>query len=119
MAIAVIVATTSCATTRASPAASNGKESANKSTGYWSAGNYHLVILSKKRMGNVPHKSPGNKGHKKETFQILSHLLCFCSLNLTFDNIFHDDVSVDSFVMGFGGEQDETSVFIHQWKFVL
>ena len=47
---------------------------------------------------------------------MLSHLPC--SLNLIFDNIFHDDVSRDSFVMSFGGEQDEPSLFIHQWKFV-
>ncbi len=81
MTIAVIVANTSRATTRASSAASNGKESANKSSNYWSAGNYHLVIFrQKKRMGDVPHKSPGNKAlvipnsdtQKKETCR------CFC-----------------------------------------
>jgi hypothetical protein len=48
---------------------------------------------------------------------MLSHLPR--SLNLTFDNIFRGDVSVDSFVMSFGGEQDEPSLSIHQWKFVL
>ncbi len=63
MTIAVIVANTSRATTRTSSAASDGKESANKSSNYWSAGNYHLVIFrQKRRMGDVPHKSPaGNK----------------------------------------------------------
>ncbi len=62
MTIAVIVANTSRATTRSSSAASDGKESANKSSNYWSAGNYHLVIFrQKRRMGDVPHKSPGNK----------------------------------------------------------
>jgi hypothetical protein len=35
---------------------------------------------------------------------MLSHLPR--SLNLTFDNIFRDDVSVDSFVRSFGGEQE-------------
>jgi len=45
MTIAVIVANTSRVTTRASSAASDGKESANKSSDYWSAGNYHLVNL--------------------------------------------------------------------------
>jgi hypothetical protein len=45
MTIAVIVANKSRVTTRASSAASDGKESANKSSDYWSAGNYHLVIL--------------------------------------------------------------------------
>ena len=76
MTIAVIVANTSRVTTRASSAARDSKESANKSSDYWSAGNYHLVISSKKRMGEVPHKSPGNKAlvvpnsdtQKKETF---------------------------------------------------
>ena len=43
---------------------------------------------------------------------MLLHLLC--SLNLTFDNIFLDDISVDSFIMSFGGEQDKTSLFIRQ-----
>jgi hypothetical protein len=62
MTIAVIVANTSHATIRASSATSDSKESANKSSDYWSAGNYHLVIFrQKRRMGNVPHKSPGNK----------------------------------------------------------
>ena len=60
MTIAVIVARTSQATTHASSAASDGKESANKSSDYWSAGNYHLVILSKKEDGwcasQVPRK---------------------------------------------------------------
>ena len=60
----------------------------------------------------MPHKSPGNKAlvipnsdtQKKRNLQMLSHLPR--SLNLTFDNIFRDDVSVDSFVMSFGGEQE-------------
>ena len=61
----------------------------------------------------MPHKSPGNKAlvvpnsdtHKKETFVLdASHLPR--SLNLTFDDMFRDDVSVDSFVMSFGGEQE-------------
>ncbi len=60
MTIAVIVANTSRATTRTSSAASDGKESANKSSDYWSSGNYHL-FCQKRRMGDVPHKSPGNK----------------------------------------------------------
>jgi hypothetical protein len=66
--------------------------------------------------GNKALLSP-NSDTKKETFQMLSHLPR--SLNLTFDNIFRGDVSVDSFVMSFGGEQDEPSLSIHQWKFVL
>ncbi len=42
--------------------------------------------------------------HKKRNVQMLSHLPR--SLNLTFDDMFRDDVSVDSFVMSFGGEQE-------------
>ena len=38
-----------------------------------------------------------------------------CSLNLSSDNIFCDDVSVDSF----SGEQDKPSLIIHKWQFVL
>jgi hypothetical protein len=55
--------------------------------------------------------------HKKETFQMPSHLPH--SLNLTFDNILRDYVSVDVFIKSFGGEQDKLSLSIHQWKFVL
>jgi hypothetical protein len=51
MTIAVIVAKMSRATTRTSSAAIDGKESANKSSDYWSAGNYHLVVLSKNEDG--------------------------------------------------------------------
>jgi hypothetical protein len=60
MAIAVIVAKTSRAMTRASSAASDGKESANKSSDYWSAGNYHLVVLSKKEDGRCASQVPRN-----------------------------------------------------------
>ena len=42
---------------------------------------------------------------------MLLHLPRF--LNLTFDNIFRDDVSLDSFVMSFGGKNDGPSLFIH------
>ena len=62
MTIAVIVANTSRATTRASSATSNGKESANKSSDYWSAGNILLLFCQKMRTGDVPHKSPGGWG---------------------------------------------------------
>ena len=74
-------------------------------------------------MGNVPHKSPGNKAlvspnsdTKKETFQMPLHLPR--SFILTFDGIFRDDVSVDSFIMSFGVEQNKPSLSIHQWKIV-
>ena len=63
-------------------------------------------------MGDVPHKSPGNKAlvipnsdTKKKRVAAFAFMVPR-SLNLTFDNIFRDDVSVDSFVMSFGGEQE-------------
>jgi hypothetical protein len=58
MTITVMVANTSRAATRASSAASDGKESANKSSDYWSASNYHLVILSKKEDGQCASQVP-------------------------------------------------------------
>ena len=51
MTIAVIVGKKSRTTTRTSSAASDGKESANKSSDYWSADKYHLVVSSKKEDG--------------------------------------------------------------------
>jgi hypothetical protein len=57
--------------------------------------------------GNKALLSP-NSDTKKETFQMLLRLPC--SLNLTFDNTLRGDVSVDSFVMSFGGEQEEPSL---------
>jgi hypothetical protein len=62
MTIAVIVADTSHATTRTSSAASDGKESANKSSDYWSAGSYHLVISSKKEDGQCASQAPRKYG---------------------------------------------------------
>ena len=61
MTIAVIVANMSRVKTRASSAASNGKESANKSGDYLSAGNFILLFCQKRRIGDVPHKSPRKK----------------------------------------------------------
>ncbi len=72
MTIAVIVAKMSCATTRASSATSDGKESTNKSSDYWFAGNYHLVVLSKKDgrcASQVPRKEgtcDSELGHTKK-----------------------------------------------------
>jgi hypothetical protein len=62
-------------------------------------------------MGDVPHKSPGNKAlvipnsdtHKKNV-QMVLHLPC--SLNLTFDDMFHDDVSMDLFIETIAGQTE-------------
>jgi hypothetical protein len=62
MTIAVIVTKTSRTTTHASSATSDSKESANKSSNYWSAGNYHLVVLSKKEDGRGASQVPRKEG---------------------------------------------------------
>ncbi len=61
---------------------------------------------------------------------MLSHLPC--SLNLTFDDMFRDDVSMDLFIETIAGQTDEPGLDAHdvktdaflidglrQWKFVL
>jgi hypothetical protein len=68
----------------------------------------------------VPHKSPGNKAlvipssDKKKTCR------CFCnlprSLNLTFDDMFRDDVSMDSFIETIAGQTDEPGLDAHDGK---
>ncbi len=60
----------------------------------------------------MPHKSPGNKAlvipnsdtHKKRNVQMLLHLPG--SLNLMFDDMFRDDVSMDSFIETIAGQTE-------------
>ena len=59
--------------------------------------NYHLDtvrIPKKRRMGDVPHKSPGNKALVSSGSDTQHRM----SLNLEMDEMFHDDVSIDSFL---------------------
>ena len=72
-------------------------------------------------MGDVPHKSPGNKAlvipnsdTKKGNLQMLLHLPR--SLNLTFDDMFRDDVSMDSFIKIIAGQTDEPGLDAHDGK---
>ena len=70
--------------------------------------NYHLEtfhVPKKRRMGDVPHKSPGNKAlvsfgsdTKKEER--------WMSLNFAMDDLFHDDVSMDLFIQAIRGQTD-------------
>jgi len=53
-----------------------------------------LCVPKKKRMGDVPHKSPGNKALVSSG----SDTQRWMSLNLAMDNMFRDDVSMDSFL---------------------
>ncbi len=70
----------------------------------------------------MPHKSPGNKAlvipnldtHKKRNVQMLSHLPH--SLNLTFDDMFRDDVSMDLFIETIAGKTDEPGLDAHNGK---
>ena len=59
--------------------------------------NYHLYTLhdpKKRRMGDVPHKSPGNKALVSSSSDTQRRM----SLNLAMDDMFRDDVSMDSFL---------------------
>jgi hypothetical protein len=59
--------------------------------------NYHLDtvrIPKKRRMGDVPHKSPGNKALVSSGSDTQNRM----SLNLAMDDMFRDDVSMDSFL---------------------
>jgi hypothetical protein len=89
MTIAVIVAKTSRALTHASSAASDGKGSANKSSNYWSTGNYHLVISSKKEDGRCASQVPrkystcdSKLGHKKKKRTDAFAFTLFLELNV-------------------------------------
>jgi hypothetical protein len=45
---------------------------------------------------------------------MLSHLPCL--LNLTFDDMLHDDVSMDSFIKTIAGQTDEPGLDAHDSK---
>jgi len=78
-----------------SPEYSDGEVSA--SVGASPIENYHLDTLhvpKKRRMGYVPHKSPGNKALVSSGSDTQRRM----SLNLAMDNMFRDDVSMDSFL---------------------
>ncbi len=67
----------------------------------------------------MPHKSPGKKAlvipnsdkKKKCAFVHLPR-----SLNLTFDNMFCNDVSMDSFIKIISGQTDEPGLDAHDGK---
>ena len=59
--------------------------------------NYHLdsfLIPDKRRMGNVPHKSPENNAHVSPELGLL---------NLTMEDFFADDISMDMFINAIKG----------------
>ena len=69
----------------------------------------------------MPHKSLGNKAlvipnsdTQNKDVQMLSHLPR--SLNLTFDDMFRDDVSMDLFIETIAGQTDEPGLDVHDGK---
>ncbi len=69
----------------------------------------------------MPHKSPGNKAlvilnsdTQKRNVQMLLHLPR--SLNLTFDDLFRDDVIMDSFIETIACQTDEPGLDAHDGK---
>ncbi len=69
----------------------------------------------------MSHKSPGKKAlvipnsdTKKRNVQMLSHLPH--SLNLSFDDMFRDDISMDSFIETIAGQTDELGLDAHDGK---
>ncbi len=76
--------------------------------------NYHLDTLhipKKRRMGGVPHKSPGLKALVSSGLDTQRWM----SLNLAMDDMFRDDVSMDSFIETIAG-QTEPGLDAHDSK---
>jgi hypothetical protein len=77
------------------PSDDEGEVSAN--AGALPIENYHLNTVrvpKKRRMGDVPHKSPGNKTLVSSSSDTQRRM----SLNLAMDDMFRDDVSMDLFL---------------------
>ncbi len=78
-------------------------------------------------MGDVPHKSPGPKALVSSGSDTQRRM----SLNFAMDDMFRDDVSMDSFIKTIAGQTEpdldahdgQTDAFLidgsRQWKFVL
>ena len=96
-----------------SPEFSNGKLSASAADS--PIENYHLDTLhvpKKRRMGDGPHKSPGNKA----LVSLGSDTKRRMSLNFSMDNMFCNDVSMDSFIQTIEGQTDEPGLDVHDGK---
>ena len=76
--------------------------------------NHHLDTLhvpKKRRMGGVPHKSPGPKALVSSGSDTQRRM----SLNFAMDDMFRDDVSMDSFIETIPG-QTEPGLDAHDGK---
>jgi len=104
------------------PEPSDDEGEVSSSAGASPIENYHLDTLhvpKKRRMGDVSHNhnSPGNKALVSSSSDTQRRM----SLNLAMDDMFRDDVSMDSFLGQIG--DGKTMHFLNdgpcQWKFVL
>jgi hypothetical protein len=95
-----------------SPESRNGEMSASATAS--PIKNYHidtLHVLKKRRMGGVPHKSPGPKSLVSSG----SDTQRWMSLNFAMDDMFRDDVSMDLFIKTISG-QTEPGLDAHDGK---
>jgi hypothetical protein len=95
-----------------SPESSDGEMSASAAAS--PIENYHLDTLhvpKKRRMGGVPHKSPGPKALVSSGSDTKRRM----SLNFAMDDMFRDDVSMDSFIETIAG-QTEPDLDAHDSK---
>jgi len=79
------------------PEPSDGEGEVSASAGASPIKNYHLDTVrvpKKRRMGDVPHKSLGNKALVSSSSDTQHRM----SLNLAMDEMFRDDISMDSFL---------------------
>jgi hypothetical protein len=79
------------------PGPSDDEGEVSASAGASPIENYHLDTIrvpKKRRMGDVPHKSPGNKALVSSSSDTQRRM----SLNLAMDDMFCDDVSMDLFL---------------------
>ena len=77
--------------------------------------NYHLDTLNvpkKRRIGGVPHKSPGHKALMSSGSDTKRRM----SLNFEMDDMFRNDVSMDSFIETIACQTDEPSLDAHNGK---
>jgi hypothetical protein len=103
----------SCQDTPQSPESSDGEMSASAAA--LPIKNYHLDTLhlpKKRRMGGVPHKSPGNKALLSSGSDTKRRM----SLNFAMEDMFCNDVSMDLFIQTIGGQTDELGLDVHDGK---
>ena len=103
----------SCQDTPQSPKSSDGEMSVSAAAS--PIKNYYLNTLhvpKKRRMGGVPHKSPGHKAFVSSGLDTQRRMF----LNFAMEDMFCDDVSMDSFIKTIAGQTDEPGLDAHDGK---